>query len=65
MDVHAFYKAHIAPYKGELEVWYQQNIGFYTDFMLLFLTAWVIIFPESDLMHKVFKTLPPLPEELK
>jgi hypothetical protein len=33
--------------------------------MLLFLTAWVIIFPESDLMHKVFKTLPPLPEELK
>jgi len=65
MDVHAFYKAHIAPYKGELEVWYQENIGFFTDMMLLFLTIWVIVFPESDLTHRVFKTLPPLPDALK
>lgn len=65
MDVHQFYKDHIAPYKGELEIWYQKNLNLYTDLMIIFLTAWVIIKPESDLIHKVFKTLPERPEILK
>ncbi len=59
-----FYRLHIAPYKGELELWYQKNLSFYTDFMLVFLTAWVIFFPESELPFKVFKDLPPMPDEL-
>jgi len=64
-DKHEFYKNHIAPYKGELEIWYQNNLSFYTDFMLLFLTAWAIIAPESDLVYTVFKDLPVRPEILK
>ncbi len=64
-EVHAFYKAHIAPYKGALEVWYQKHLSLYTDLMILFLTIWVIVAPESQLMYKVFKDLPELPEELK
>jgi len=55
---HEYYSKYIAPYKGELEIWYQTNKSFYTDFMLIFLTAWVIIFPESKLPHKVFSDLP-------
>lgn len=57
-----FYKNHISPYKGELELWYQRNLSFYTDFMLIFLTAWVIIFPESKLPFRLFKDLPQKPE---
>ncbi|MCK9414440.1 MAG: sugar transferase [Prolixibacteraceae bacterium] len=63
-DKHEFYKLHIAPYKGELELWYQQHLSFYTDCMLIFLTAWVILFPKSELVYKVFKDLPARPEEL-
>lgn len=61
---HEFYKEHIAPFKGELEIWYQQNLSFYTDAMLIFLTAWVILFPQSDLVYRIFKTLPERPKEL-
>jgi lipopolysaccharide/colanic/teichoic acid biosynthesis glycosyltransferase len=57
-DVWAFYANEIYPYKGELEQWYQQNQSFFTDFAILFLTAWVIIFPKSDLLFTVFPTLP-------
>ena len=52
------YAKFIAPYKGELEIWYQKNKSFYTDFMLIFLTAWVIVAPESKLTYKVFNDLP-------
>jgi lipopolysaccharide/colanic/teichoic acid biosynthesis glycosyltransferase len=53
-----FFAKHIDPYKCELELWYQNHLTFYTDFMLLFLTAFKILFPKSKLEFKVFKTLP-------
>lgn len=55
---HETYRTVILPYKGALEVWYQQHLSFYTDFMILFLTAWYIIFPNSNLVNKVFPSLP-------
>lgn len=55
---HECYRDVILPYKGALEVWYQQHRGFYTDFMILFLTAWYVLFPKSKLVHKVFPSLP-------
>ncbi len=57
-DPHEFYERVIAPYKGELEMWYQKNNSFFLDLQLIFMTAWVIIFPKSQLCHKVFKDLP-------
>lgn len=65
IPIKEFYAKHIAPYKGELELWYQKNISFWTDFKLLFLTAWVIIFPESDLVYKTFTDLPTRPKILQ
>ena len=59
-----FYKSHISPYKGELELWYQNHLSLYTDFMLIFLTAWVIIFPKSQLVYQIFRDLPERPQEL-
>lgn len=50
--------ATIYPFKGELEMWYQNHASFYTDFMIIFLTAWSIISPKNKLVDKVFKDLP-------
>ena len=57
-DPHEFYKRVIAPYKGELEMWYQDSKSFFLDLQLIFMTAWVIIFPKSRLYEKWFKDLP-------
>ena len=55
---HLFYKKVLAPYKAKLEIWYQDNRGFLLDLKLIFLTAWVIIFPKSNLYYKILKDLP-------
>lgn len=57
-DTWAFYTEKIYPFKGELEDWYQQNVSFITDLKLFFLTAWIIIFPKSELHKKVLSGLP-------
>ena len=57
-DPHEFYKRVIASYKGELEMWYQENRSFFLDLQLIFMTAWVILFPKSYLYRKWFKNLP-------
>ena len=57
-DPHEFYKRVIAPYKGELEMWYQSNCSFLLDLQLIFMTAWVILSPNSKLYEKWFKDLP-------
>ncbi|MEK9750167.1 MAG: sugar transferase [Flavobacteriaceae bacterium] len=57
-DPHEFYKRVIAPYKGELEMWYQDHKSFCLDLQLIFMTAWVILFPESRLYEQWFKNLP-------
>jgi lipopolysaccharide/colanic/teichoic acid biosynthesis glycosyltransferase len=57
-DPHEFYKRVIAPYKGELEMWYQSNCSFLLDLQLIFMTAWVILAPNSKLYEKWFKDLP-------
>jgi len=57
-DPHAFYKRVIAPYKGELEMWYQDHRSLYLDFQLIFMTAFVIFFPKTRLYERWFKDLP-------
>jgi lipopolysaccharide/colanic/teichoic acid biosynthesis glycosyltransferase len=58
MPPHEYYEKFIAPYKGELELWYNKNKGFVVDLLIIFLTAWVILFPGSQLVHRIFKDLP-------
>ncbi|MEG0796963.1 MAG: sugar transferase [Odoribacter sp.] len=62
IDPIEFYVEKIAPYKGELEIWYQQHASLVLDVKLIFLTAWVILRPESDLQHRWLKGLPKQPE---
>jgi lipopolysaccharide/colanic/teichoic acid biosynthesis glycosyltransferase len=60
-----FYDDIIAPYKGELEQWHVEHHNLYTYFMLIGLTVWVVIFPDSTVYNKIFPDLPKAPEELK
>lgn len=64
-DPKHFYDTVISPYKGELEMWYQQHQSFGTDFLILFLTVWQIFFTDSKLVSKVFPSLPPRPAALE
>ena len=57
-DVWDFYKNTIYPFKGEVEIWYQNNKSFFLDIKLIFITAWVIFSPNSKIYEKLFKDLP-------
>lgn len=60
-DTWAFYKEQIYPFKGEVEKWYHQNNSFKNDILIIFLTGWVVFFPESNLMYRLFPDLPRRP----
>ncbi len=51
----------IYPYKGTLELWYQKKASLYTDIIIVFLTAWSIVFPKNKLTTKFFTDLPVRP----
>jgi lipopolysaccharide/colanic/teichoic acid biosynthesis glycosyltransferase len=57
-DIWDFYKNTIYPFKGKLEIWYQKNKSFLLDIKLIFITAWVIFFPNSKIYDKLFIDLP-------
>ncbi|MBD3842092.1 MAG: sugar transferase [Campylobacterales bacterium] len=59
-----FYDEVIAPYKGELEQWYVKHQNLYTYFMLIGLTVWIVLFPDSKVYKSIFKDLPVPPNEL-
>ena len=56
-----FYINDIYPFKGSVEKWYQTNQSLSTDIKIILLTAWVILFPKSNLVYTWFKTLPKRP----
>lgn len=60
-----FYNNSIAPYKGELEVWYVHNNTLINYFKAIIVTLIVVIFPKSPVTWKIFRDIPLPPEELK
>ena len=58
IPIEEYYKKEISPYKGELELWYQNNVTFYTDIMIVLITLFSVIFPKNKIIFKVFKNLP-------
>ncbi len=59
-----FYKEHIIPYKSDLELWFIENNTLSLYIKIIFVTAWVVIFPSSNIANKLFKDIPPIPENL-
>lgn len=60
-----FYYNVILPYKGSLEVWFVEHKGLYLYFLLIFITLWVVVVPNTKIVWKVFQDLPEPPIELK
>ena len=55
------YQQDIAPYKGELELWYKTNQSLGLDLLLIFFTALVIIAPDSRIYERYLQGLPQQP----
>lgn len=60
-DYHTFYRREIAPFKGEVELWYKQNKSFLLDMRIILATIWVVISPYSNALKIFFPTLPKHP----
>ena len=63
-DTWAFYREKIYPYKGKVEQWYQENQSFWVDLKIIFMTAWAIVSPSTNIYNS-FNGLPPRPDFLK
>lgn len=59
-----FYDDVIMPYKGKLEEWYVARQGLWTYLAAIFATAWVVVFPKSELVWRLFPGLPSPPAAL-
>jgi len=55
------YQNKIAPFKGELEMWYSRNQSFIVDVLLIIITIFSIVKPASNLHNIIFKDLPKHP----
>lgn len=60
-----FYDSVIAPYKGQVEAWYADHQTMFTYFAVILVTVWVVLFPASGAVWRVFKGLPVPPDDLK
>lgn len=60
-----FYENEIIPYKSEVEIWFTNNQSVFLYFKIIFLTIFIVLFPNRILPRDVFKNLPPIPESMK
>jgi lipopolysaccharide/colanic/teichoic acid biosynthesis glycosyltransferase len=60
-----FYRNSIAPYKGELEMWFVENYSLRNYFKAIVVTLVVMLSSNSRVAWKAFKGLPVPPEKLK
>ena len=59
-----FYFLTIAPYKGELEIWFVKNYSILNYIILIYLTIHSLIFQKSKIIWRVFKNLPIPPNKI-
>ena len=59
-----FYDTVIAPYKGEVESFYVKSQNIVTYFKIILATIWVVLFPNSKIVWRLFPKLPSPPKPL-
>ena len=50
-----FYKNEIVPFKASVESWYYNNYSFRIDILIIILTVYTIIFPDSNLYKSALR----------
>ena len=63
-DPISFYNENITPHKSDLELWFVENNTLLLYIKIIFVTAWVVVFPSSNIVDKAFDGIPPLPDSL-
>lgn len=63
-DPRLFYDRYITPYKKDLNIWYVKNKTFWLDLKLIFITATVVLLPNSNILYSMIKNLPSPPNKL-
>jgi lipopolysaccharide/colanic/teichoic acid biosynthesis glycosyltransferase len=63
-DPFDLYREDIAPYKGALELWYQDRWSIGLDLKIVVLTIWAVFFPDDRRYLRWLPGLPPAPEVL-
>lgn len=63
-DPARFYDEVIAPYKGALEEWFVANQGLRTYVLVILITGWVVVRPQSRIVWRAFRGLPQPPAGL-
>ena len=59
-----FYDTVIAPYKGEVESFYVNSYNIVNYFKIILATIWVVLFPNSKIVWRLFPKLPTPPKSL-
>jgi len=59
-----FYREHIIPYKSDLELWFVENNTLWLYIKIIFVTAWVVIWPQSKIIESLFADIPMKPKSL-
>ena len=63
-DPIGFYIENITPHKSDLELWFVENNTLWLYIKIIFVTAWVVVFPASTIVDKAFDGIPSLPASL-
>jgi lipopolysaccharide/colanic/teichoic acid biosynthesis glycosyltransferase len=63
-DPVGFYNENITPHKSDLELWFIDNNTLWLYIKIIFVTAWVVVFPSSTIVDKAFDGIPSLPDSL-
>jgi lipopolysaccharide/colanic/teichoic acid biosynthesis glycosyltransferase len=64
IDPVKIYREVIAPYKGELELWFIRNQSLRLHLLLILLTVWVIAVPYTTIYRRLLPDLPVPPPEI-
>ena len=59
-----FYREHIIPYKSDLELWFVENNTLWLYIKIIFITAWVVIWPQSKIIESLLADIPMKPKSL-
>jgi lipopolysaccharide/colanic/teichoic acid biosynthesis glycosyltransferase len=59
-----FYREHIIPYKSDLELWFVEHNTLWLYIKIIFVTAWVVVFPSTTKVDRAFDGIPSLPDSL-
>lgn len=63
-DPIGFYIENITPHKSDLELWFVENNSLWLYIKIIVVTAWVVVFPSSNIVDKAFDGIPSLPDIL-